>query len=129
MISLPENEDQEHPPDHEIEDLDGTYSDASGCDRDEFTYLDDSIVPISYSSPEPRPSCMSRHPGACTVFQTAAQEIDRKRSEHEHEEIQNKRYQDTYVCFKPDAESDSTKSDAEEEGHCGQWPQNEIFHP
>ena len=127
---MPENEDQERPPDHEIEDLDGTYSDASGCDRDEFTYLDDSIVPLSYfSSPEPGPSCMSRHPGACTVFQTAAQETDGERSEDEHGEIENKLYQDTYVSFEPDAESDSTKSDAEEEGHRGQWPQNEIFHP
>ena len=35
---MAENEDQEPTLDHEIEDLDMTYSNVSGCDQDEITY-------------------------------------------------------------------------------------------
>ena len=59
---------------------------------------------------------MSCHPGACTVFQ-AALETDSERSEGEHEDIQDGIYQDTHLCFEPDAKSDSADSDAEEEVH------------
>jgi len=52
---------------------------------------------------------MSCHPGACTVFQ-AAQETDSERSEGEHKDIQDGIYQDTHLCFKPDAKSDSADS-------------------
>ena len=72
---------------------------------------------------------MSHHPGACSVFQTVAQETDSERSEDEHEEIQDILYQDTYTCFEPDAKSNSANSDAEEEVHHGHWLQNKSIHP
>ena len=117
-ILLPQNEDQERAPDSEIEDISMNHSDASRRNQDETTYLDDSIMPLlHFPSPEPGPSCLSHHPGTCTVFQTVAQETDSEMSEHEHEEMQDKIYQDTHIHFKPDAESDSIDSmdaDAEE---------------
>lgn len=74
---------------------------------------------------------MSHRPEACAVFQTVAQETDSERSEHEHEGIQDKIYQDTYVHFGPNIESDltnpnSTDSNTKEEAH--HWPQDEGLH-
>ena len=127
-ILRPENEDQERRLDHELEDLDMNYGDASGCDRDENTYLHEFTIPFSHSPPpEPGPSHVSRRSGACAVFQTVAQETDSERSEDEHEKIQDKKYQDTYLRFEPDAESESADSDSEEEDHY--WLQDERLHP
>ena len=105
--------------------------DVSGRDWDKNTDLNENTIPLSHSQcPEPGPSCVFHRPEACAVFQTVAQESDSERAEEEHEERQEKIYQDTYVHFEPDVESDSTESastqsDAKEEAH---WLQDERLH-
>jgi hypothetical protein len=90
-------------------------------DWDENMYLDEFTMNFSHSpSPEPSPSGMSHHPGVRTIFWTVAQETDSELSEDKHDKIQDKKYKDTYVHFKPDVKSNSTDSvdsDIEEDIH------------
>jgi len=112
------------------------YGDTSRHYQDETTYSHEFTTPLSHSpSHEPSPSCVSHHPGAYfnmndggmsrhdqdknAIFQSVDQETNSERSEDEHEEIQDKRYQETYVCFRPNVESNSgnSNSDTEEDIH------------